>query len=481
MAPDPSTHSVRRAGLYSLAAQLATAMFTAALTLYLARVLGPAGYGVFALALALGAVVLLPADFGIAASTARFTAERRADHGAIAEIVREGLRLKLLVTTLACGALAALAGPLAEMYEEPGLRWPLVYMALAVIGQSFVIFFTAVLVALRRTDLQFVLYGLEGAIEFTVSVILVVVVGGAASASLGRAIGYAVGALLGFFLLTRVLRVRLRPRFGRGRPKAAERLGRYAGALLVIDAAFTLLLQAGVLLIGAILTATAAGLFQAPLRLVTFMQMAGLAAASAVAPRLARRDDAPPSVDALQAGVRWLTILHGALLAIAVAWPERLVSIALGDDYAESATVLRALAPVVFLSGLAPLVSISVNYLGAARLRLPIVLGTVLLNAAIGLILIHHIGVVGGAIALSISYLVYCPAHLWLCRRLVGLRLRSYFVTTLRVLVASAAMMGTLTLIGGNAATFTAGTVGLLGGVGVYVAVLALTRELRPR
>jgi len=50
----------------------------------LAPPLGPATFGVFALAFGIGTLLVLPADFGISQSMARFLAERRGDRAAAA-------------------------------------------------------------------------------------------------------------------------------------------------------------------------------------------------------------------------------------------------------------------------------------------------------------------------------------------------------------------------------------------------------------
>src|SRR5690349_1231941 len=83
---------VMRNSAYSLAAQLSTAAFTAVLTLYLVRALGPTRYGVFALAVGIGALIVLPSDFGISSSTARFVAEHRHDERAVGALVASSLR-----------------------------------------------------------------------------------------------------------------------------------------------------------------------------------------------------------------------------------------------------------------------------------------------------------------------------------------------------------------------------------------------------
>ena len=119
-----------------------------------------------------------------------------------------------------------------------------------------------------------------------------------------------------------------------------------------------------------------------------------------------------------------------------------------GEEFAESGDVLRWLAPFVFLSGLAPLVSLGANYLGLARRRAPIAIAAVALNIVVDLALIPTIGVIGAAIGTSLAYAVYVPAHVWLCWRELGLALRDAVVPVARALAASAAMAAVLLLVG---------------------------------
>jgi O-antigen/teichoic acid export membrane protein len=257
-----------------------------------------------------------------------------------------------------------------------------------------------------------------------------------------------------------------------------RRIAGYASALLIVEGAFVLFEQIDVLLIGAILTATAAGLFQAPLRLVTFLHYPAYALAAGVAPRVARHESQGSSVDPFMAALRGLVLFQAAMLAPLVIWADPLVDLVLGPDYAKSAEVLRALAPYVFLAGIGPLVSMAVNYLGEARRRLPIAIAAVAVNAAIDAVLIPEIGIVAGAIGTNVAYAIYVPAHLWICSRLMGLNLRPLFVSFARALVAAAAMAGVLALFGTQDVGVPALLVGGLIGVGVYVGALLLLREL---
>jgi O-antigen/teichoic acid export membrane protein len=144
----------------------------------------------------------------------------------------------------------------------------------------------------------------------------------------------------------------------------------------------------------------------------------------------------------------------------------------------ESTTVLRALAPFVFLSGFGTLVSLSANYLGEARRRLPVAVVTVLINLVLDLVLVPRIGVLGGCIGTDVAYALYAPAHLVICRRTLGLDLRPAARTFLRTILAGCALTGILLLFGDSLSRFWLTGLGGLAGVAVFAAVLWVTREV---
>ena len=185
--------SITRNSVFAFAAQAASALFTAGLTVFLVRRLGPAEFGVFALAFGVGTLLVLPADFGISQSTARFLAERRGDRDVAAAVLAGGLRLKLAATGLVGATLFAVAGPIADAYGAPGLLWPLRGMAIALLGQSLMGLYGNAFVALGRLSLNFRVVLSESAVEAAASVALVLLGAGASGAAFGRAIGYACG------------------------------------------------------------------------------------------------------------------------------------------------------------------------------------------------------------------------------------------------------------------------------------------------
>ena len=63
------------------------------------------------------------------------------------------------------------------------------------------------------------------------------------------------------------------------------------------------------------------------------------------------------------------------------------------------------------------------NYLGAARKRVPLAVVALAVNAIIDIILIPKIGIVAGAIGTDVAYAIWVPAHLLILRQLIGLPL----------------------------------------------------------
>ena len=213
--------------LFSFLTQFSTAGFTAVLTLYLVRALGPREFGVFTLAVSVGALVYLPSDFGISGSASRFIAERRGDDSAIAALLSDALRLKLAISTSLSVLMIALAGPIADAYGEHSLEWPIRWIAIAVLGQSLVAFYRYAYLAIHEGSIGFRIVFGESAVETAASIAFVVAAGGAAAAGAGRATGYAAGSIIAIALTLR--------RFGRTSILGGHGLGSARGrpAILV--------------------------------------------------------------------------------------------------------------------------------------------------------------------------------------------------------------------------------------------------------
>lgn len=473
--PDQPLDSIPRNTAYAVAVRLTGIVFTAVLTVFLVRYLGPKEYGVFALAMGVGGLVVVPSDLGISMSTARFVAELRGDSAGIARFVADAIRLKLVVAGLCSLGLIALAGPIAAAYGVPELAWPLRILALAIFGQSVLLLWATVFEALGRISVYLRVVLAESAIEAGASIAIVLFGTGAAGAMAGRAAAYVFAAGFGLALVTRTIGRSLRPR-RRGHGQA-RRIATYGSALLIVDGAFTLFTQIDVLLIGAILGVSAVGLFEAAYKLAGFLFLVGTPVRMAVAPRLAHGGDGPDHV-ALERALRYIVLIQGIVLAPLIVWAEPITRIFLGTEYLGSVETLRALAPFALLATVSPLLAGAANYLGAAARRVPIAIAAVAVNAGIDLALLDRIGIIAGAIGTDVAYTLYVAAHLRLCRDLAGLRLRPLVAPLLASLAAAGGMALVLLLFGTGEIAIPVFVVGGALGVGAYTGILILTRQV---
>jgi PST family polysaccharide transporter len=462
---------------FGLLAQVSTAVFTAVLTLYLVRALSPADFGVFALALTIGGICLLFADAGLSQSAARFIAERIESPAAVTLLLADALRLKLMFGGSVALLLFGLAEPVAGAYDQPDLTIALRGIALAMFATSVMGLYLNAFIATARLRSNLRVIFLESVVEFTATITLVAAGMGVAGAAFGRSIGYGFGALVAMVLAYRTFGSGSLRIWGATSGRARELL-KYAAPLFATTSAYTLYASIDVLLIGAYLNDVAVGLFAAPLRLMALLALVGVAVANAVAPRLALSESGYRDVATFRASLRWLMVFQAALLAPVIVWAEPIVVLALGADYRDSADVLRLLAPFVFLVGISPLISTGVNYLGRAGSRFPIVIGALLINAAIDVALIPQIGIEAGAIGTSVAYLVYVPGHVWLARQVVDLPLRPLAETFARCLAAAAAMAAVLLAVGTKELSIAGWAVGAVGGTAVFCATLLASREV---
>jgi hypothetical protein len=255
-------------------------------------------------------------------------------------------------------------------------------------------------------------------------------------------------------------------------------VGRYASGLLVVDTAYVLAGNANILLLGAYLGSAASGIYQAPGRLIILLQYPGMSLTTGVAPRMARRPGRAPDVHALSSALRLLIIYQATLVAPVVLWGEPIVTLLLGEEYREAGTVFSVMAPYVLFSGLAPLLSVSANFFGAARKRIPIALATLVLTVITSVTLIPRFGLVGAAVGTNINFGFYTLAHLVLAHRVMHLPLRPVAWTTASGLTAAGAMALVLSRFDAESLTIPELIGGGLAGLVAYAAVLVFTQEV---
>lgn len=466
---------------FALLTQVSTAAFTAAVTLYLVRALSPASFGDFSLALGIVGLLIIPADLGISAAAGRLMAESIADRGTLAHIFRRAFLQKLIVGGALSLLLFLTAGPVAGLFNSGSLAETLRGMSLALFGQVMFLLPDRAFLSLGRMGSRFVNVLSESAIEAAAIVTAVLAGFGAAGAAAGRGIGYAAGAILGALIVGKHLGGRRALRRGRSGTEPAPLL-RFAFPLFIFAAVYAAFVQVDTIILGLIVDTEAVGLFQAPLRVVTFLGFVGLAVASAVTPALATPRGRGEGGPVLTQALRALILVHMASVGFIVAWATPLVDLVLGSDYADSAPVLRALTAFVVMTGIGPLVTTTVHYAGdlsAIRRRIPIALIAIAINIGIDLVLIPPLGIIGAAIGTTIAFAVYLVPHVRLCGTLIpGFKLVPAAKALLRGAVAAAASGAALALLGTGELPLWVLAVGFPVGLLTYVGALLLLKEV---
>jgi O-antigen/teichoic acid export membrane protein len=472
-----SQDSVTRNAGFAFATKMVGAVLTAGLTIFLGRTLSPEAYGAFAFAMGVLTFAALLGDLAITASASRFLGERRDDLEAAAAVFRTALWMKVALALVTSIVLLLVAKPLCEAFNAADATGAVRGIAVSLFFESLFVLVLSTFVSVARIRSNTIIAFWESTVEVTTSVALVLLGAGAAGAAFGRATGYAVGLVVGLVLIHRVLGP-LRGPTGEGPGVPVRTIGRYAAAMIPVDAAFRAFDAIDVLLIAAVIGGGApVAAFQLPMRLMLFLDYPASAVSSAVAPRFSRGPDGP-DMRTFLAALRFTMLLQVVFVAPLLIWPEALIHIPFGDRYPEAAGVMRGLVPFVVLSGLAQLVTVSVNYLGEGARRVPIAIVMLSVNIGLDLLLLPRWGIVGAAIGTSVAYAIWVPSHVWILRQQAGLPLRPIFVTGLRSLVAAAVMCGVLALLGTGLVPLWRMAIGAIVGPGAYVLTLIAIGEL---
>src|SRR4051812_16867084 len=176
-------------------------------------------------------------------------------------------------------------------------------------------------------------------------------------------------------------------------------------------------------------------------------------------------------------GVRVKMLAYCAFLAPLLIWGAPIADQLLDVQDAADAHLLAALVPQLFLAGLAPVVALSARSIPRRR-RLQIAIATVGIAVASALLLVPRHGVVGVAVSLDAALGFYVLGHVAAGARALSLSIK--VTTTVASALTSAAAMGLfLGFVGTQHVMWPDWLVGSVGGLGIYVAVLTFTYELR--
>jgi O-antigen/teichoic acid export membrane protein len=427
-APAATSHNVaRNSALYfvSLGVPAAAALFLVPVTV---RALGPARFGLLALAWAVAESTGI-FDFGLGKATIRFVGDATAKG---LERMREVVVASLVTQT----AMGALAGVLL-LFFAPVLVNRVFSIAPANKTEAISMFRVLALHMPVLLCIASMRASLEGAQRFDISTPLripsslasVVVPAWAASAGYSLSailwILLAVRVLLAFFTIYAVKRA-LIP--GRWAPPSdlkvlREMLG-YSGWVAVSTVVGPVLGSFDRFTVGSVIGGTGLGYYSGASEGANRVLLIPVTAFSAMLPALSAtdaRDGRERSIAVTRAAQRQLAALLFPVCLLLVAFGPAILGFWLGSSFADAAgAALRILSIGIFLAGLA-ILPLALLY-GAGRPDLPakINLIQVALHVPITIILTRALGIAGAALSVTILRAEDLVFYEWAARRAIG-------------------------------------------------------------
>ncbi|HET9096222.1 MAG TPA: oligosaccharide flippase family protein [Candidatus Baltobacteraceae bacterium] len=388
----------------NFAARVAAQAFSIAGAIVVARMLGPAGKGAFSYAGTVLAMLQMANAGQAAAISWQYAKQRRSP----AELLTAMVRILLLFALPACALLVIIAG---LMPDQRALLAVALALPFALFAQSSMGFFLAD-GDVRMVNVQQILIGVVSVAAYIPLLIF-------AHAGLGVllavwACGYVVGALYSAWRLRRYAHD------GQATPGAnvvKEQLV-YGGQVSLNSAVQFLNFRIDVFLIMFMLGQTQLGIYSIGIGIGEMLWQLSRPMVTAAFGSISRgteREAANTTAACMRHS--FALVLTGAVIIYFAVPP--LVPLVYGPQFANAAIVARVLLPGIIAYSMMPtLATFFAQQLGQPRIPLIFSSVSTALCAGITVLLLPHVGIIGGAIATSVSYCVaFAAAVTYFVRR----------------------------------------------------------------
>lgn len=395
----------------------------------LARLLGADGLGIYLLCLSWIRLLALPAKLGFEQASVRLVAayESCGDLGLLRGFLVRSRQL-VLVAALLLSAAFYLAGRLLVSEGDPELARALTWAALVLPLFAFVDLNAAVLRGFKRV---FWGVGSQRVLRPILMLTLVLVLARRLTPDLAVALQ---GLTVVVTLAITSLAVRA------ARPAAlvetpAEHDTRewlsVSLPLLLVTGFFVVLRQTDIIMVGSMLGTAPAGIYGSAVRVAALVHFGLTAVNAGLAPIVSQlhtqgRSDELQGVVSLGARLIFgFTLVVGAGVIVGAPWVLRIF----GEEFVVGTTALRVLIASQVVNSLAGPVGLLMAMTGHQREAARVIGGTAALNVLLNAALIPPFGIVGAAVATTLSTVVWNVTLVWRVRKLLGInslvRLRS--------------------------------------------------------
>lgn len=463
-----------------LASKVIKAFAGAVLTVALARLLDPDGYGLLFLAISVIGIFQLVARLGIGRSAGRYVAEYKESAPAqVPFIFRVALVINVGTILFAGFVLLGSYRYIATVLGEPELGpFLLLGVLLVVLGTSLT-FFEKVLQGFEAIKFVAFLQVFERIGRLILALGLVVAGFGAIGALWGYVLSALLASVVGFvFLLRRVHR--LYDATTTVEPGLHRRIVEYAVPITATNTSQILDHRLDTILVGYFLSPVAVSYYVISEQVVKFVETPMSALGFTLSPTFGA-EKAAGNVDRISR-IYEEALMNGLLLYVPagagiVLVAEPTIHLVFGPEYSGAIPVLQVLGLYVIFNAITKVSDQSLDYLGRARERAIAKGITAVLNVALNFVLIPTFGVVGAAIATVITYGLYTAANLYIAAQEFDLHVDAMLKKTSLITGITIAMSVVVFGLSGQISGWI--TLGLVVGVGVLVwAVLSVATGL---
>ena len=375
---------------------------------YLARVLGPTGWGAVSFSQAIGATIAIAVEYGFDFSATRETARQEKNRHQLAELVSGVLAAKILLSVICLCVAMTVRKYALHIAPSPALFWASAIWGVAQ-GINMLWFFQG----LERMKLMGSI-DIGGRILATVGIFLLVHRSSdgwkvMASQALGCIISHAVTV---FFAFREV-------GFRFPAPALIWNALRLGWPMFIFRASQSLSGTANSLIMGALAPVSALGIFMGAERITWVARQALWPINQALYPRLSKQMQSSP--DTAARTVRYsLAIIGGlstAFAGILVLGAPLMVRIVLGPQYEAAIPTLRVFGLTLPLVALCVVLSFQwILPLGLDRQFNFVVLTSGIINIVLGILLVPKLSHLGMALALFLQQAYALAASCWILR-----------------------------------------------------------------
>jgi O-antigen/teichoic acid export membrane protein len=396
-------------------------------TLFVARTLMPADYGIFAMSAVYMGLITLLSEFGIGAAVV--VLRDLSD-----ELVAQTNTLSLMFGAAAFAVSCIVAVPLAWFFNTPALTAVVIVLSVAFLVTAF----RTVPYSLLQKEMRFKLLAFIDGVQSLASSFSMVVL-----ALLG--FGYwtlVLGGLLGAIVSTVLVLAARRYRFAWPRGPSVRRVVTFGWHMVVTRLAFYVYSSADLFVAGKTLPKAALGSYSFAVSLATMLPEKVLALVASVTPAIFS------SIQAQEANLRryLLSITEGLALVVfpatlgLAAVAEPFVLVVLGEKWRPMIAPMQVLAAYAGFRSIAAQPGNLLNVIGEIRFSM-----RVQVAAAVTLPFAFYVGAHWGAVGIAAAWVVIHPLVnlplYWRAFHRIGLSTRQYLETLAPALGSSAVML----------------------------------------